>query len=82
MRPKYGKSENENKTKKNFEKKNKTNNHENENENSERIKFNIRFHNKLLYVEDTNEGQVQVACHCPRRLDLMMMMMIISKQLN
>jgi len=24
-------------------------------------------------VEDTNEGQVRVACHCPRRLDLMMM---------
>ena len=22
----------------------------------------------------TNEGQVRVACHCPRRLDLMMMM--------
>jgi len=24
-------------------------------------------------VEDTNEGQVHVACHCLRRLDLMMM---------
>jgi len=32
-------------------------------------------------VEDTNEGQVRVACHCPRRLDLMMMIVSLDKAL-
>jgi len=33
-------------------------------------------------VDDTNEGQVRVACHCPRRLDLMMMIARTSEQLD